>query len=99
MPVRRDFVEELVVRFNVKAFAIACSLWWGFGIFFVTWWVIMWDGATGEPTILSAMYRGLNYSAQGSFIGLGWGLADGFIGGWIFAWMYNWLADRFSPKA
>jgi len=89
-------VEDLAVKLNVKPFAIACALWWGFGIFFVTWWVIMFDGATGEPMMLSKMYRGLNQSAQGSLIGLAWGLGDGFVGGWIFAWLYNFLSSKSS---
>ena len=26
------------MKLDVKAFALTCSLIWGFGIFFLTWW-------------------------------------------------------------
>lgn len=79
---------------NIKAFALACGLTWGFGLLLLTWWVIAFEGASGDPTVLGLVYRGYNISATGSFIGLLWGLADGFVGGAIFAWMYNWIARR-----
>jgi hypothetical protein len=66
------------------------------GLFFLTWWVIAFDGATGEVTLLGRIYRGYNLSPIGSVIGLGWAFADGFIGGVVFAWLYNILAARFS---
>ncbi len=82
------------MKLDVKAFAITCSLIWGFGLFFLTWWVIMFDGATGEATLIGRLYRGYSISPQGSVIGLLWALADGFVGGAVFAWLYNWLAGR-----
>jgi hypothetical protein len=83
-----------MMKLDVKAFAISCSLIWGFGLFFLTWWVIAFDGATGEITLIGRLYRGYSISPQGSVIGLLWALADGFVGGAIFAWLYNWLAGR-----
>jgi hypothetical protein len=83
-----------MMKLDVKAFAITCSLIWGFGLFFLTWWVIMFDGATGEVTLIGRLYRGYSISPQGSVIGLLWALADGFVGGAIFAWLYNWIAGR-----
>jgi hypothetical protein len=82
------------MKLDVKAFAITCSLVWGFGLFFLTWWVIMFDGATGEPTLIGRLYRGYTISPMGSVIGLLWALADGFVGGLVFAWLYNRLAGR-----
>jgi len=84
------------MKLDVKAFAITCSLIWGFGLFFLTWWVIIFDGATGETTLIGRLYRGYSISPQGSVIGLLWALADGFVGGAIFAWLYNWIAGRGS---
>lgn len=84
------------MKLNAKAFAISFSLIWGFGLFALTWWVIAFDGATGDPTFIGSLYRGYNISAAGSFIGLVWGLADGFVGGLVFAWLYNCFAGRFS---
>ncbi len=68
-------------------------------LFLCTWWIIFFDGATGQATMIGAVYRGYNISPIGSFIGLAWGLVDGLIGGAIFAWLYNYLVDRFQSAA
>ena len=80
------------MRFNVKVFALTCGLVWGLGVFVLTWWIIAFDGATGEITMLGRLYRGYSISALGSLIGMGWAFLDGLIGGAIFAWLYNLLA-------
>lgn len=80
------------MKLNVKAFAMACALFWGLGLFVLTWWVIAFDGATHDTTVIGRVYRGYNMSATGSLIGLAWALADGLVGGAIFAWLYNKLA-------
>jgi hypothetical protein len=84
------------MKLNIKAFALACGLIWGFGLFFLTWWVILFQGATGEPTVVGLVYRGYNISPWGSIIGLIWAFPDGLIGGAIFAWLYNLLVTRFK---
>jgi len=86
------------MKLNVKAFALACGIIWGFGLFLLTWWIIALDGITGEPTIIGRLYRGYNISPGGSFIGLIWASIDGFIGGAVFAWFYNWLSGRFNAS-
>lgn len=82
------------MKLNVKAFALTCSLVWGLGLFFLTWWIIAFDGATGEITFIGRLYRGYSISPVGSFIGLVWALIDGLIGGAIFAWLYNFISCR-----
>ena len=82
------------MKLDVKAFALTCGLVWGFGLFILTWWIIAFDGATGDPTFIGRLYRGYTVSPTGSFIGLVWALVDGAIGGAIFAWLYNFLAGR-----
>jgi hypothetical protein len=82
------------MKLNTKAFALACAVIWGLGLFVLTWWIIAFDGATGDPTIIGRVYRGYTISPLGSFIGLVWGLVDGLLGGAIFAWLYNVLAGR-----
>ncbi len=77
------------MKLDTKALALACSILWGSVVFLVTWWVIILDGASGDPTWLGQVYRGYSISPVGSFIGLGWGLVDGLIGGAILAWLYN----------
>lgn len=80
------------MKLDVRAFGIAVGLIWGFGLFVLTWWIMAFEGATGDPTFIGLVYRGYAISPVGSVIGLVWGLVDGFVGGVIFAWLYNRLA-------
>jgi len=82
------------MKLNVKAFALTCGLWWGFGLFLLTWWIIYFDGATGDPTLIGRLYRGYNISPTGSVIGLIWAFFDGLVGGAIFAWLYNMISGK-----
>jgi len=86
------------MKLNVKAFALTCALIWGIGLFLITWWIILFDGATGDVTFLGRVYRGYNISAAGSIVGLVWAFVDGLIGGAIFAWLYNLITTRSSSK-
>ena len=86
------------MKLNVKAFALACGLLWGVGLFAATWWIIAFEGATGDPTFIGRLYRGYAISPAGSFIGLIWALVDGVVGGAVFAWLYNLLATRFTNR-
>jgi len=85
---------EESMKLNVKAFALTCALAWGLGLFFLTWWMIAFDGATGEITFIGRIYRGYCISPTGSLIGLIWAFIDGLIGGAIFAWLYNFISSR-----
>jgi hypothetical protein len=60
----------------------------------LTWWIIAFSGATGEPTLIGRAYIGYRISPLGSVIGLVWGFVDGLIGGAVFAWLYNFIAAR-----
>jgi hypothetical protein len=87
------------MKLNVKAFALACGLIWGLGLFLLTWWVIAFEGSTHDLMLIGHVYRGYNISAAGSVIGLLWAFADGMIGGAVFAWLYNLLAkNAISPS-
>jgi hypothetical protein len=86
------------MKLNVKAFALTCGIVWGLGLFALTWWVIAFDGATGDLTFIGRVYRGYSISAMGSIAGLIWALVDGLVGGAIFAWLYNIIATRVSTK-
>jgi len=86
------------MKLNMKAFALACGLIWGLGLFALTWWVMAFDGASGERTLIGQLYRGYTISPVGSVIGLAWAFVDGCIGGAIFAWLYNLLSERISLK-
>jgi hypothetical protein len=84
------------MKLNVKAFALTCGLVFGFGLFFLTWWIIAFDGASGEATFIGRIYRGYTISPGGSVIGLCWAFFDWLIGGAIFAWLYNSIASRLA---
>jgi hypothetical protein len=86
------------MRLNVKVFALACGLWWGFCLFLITWWIMAFDGPTKEVTAVGLVYRGYNISPLGSVIGLVWAFFDALIGGAILAWLYNLLHPRFSKR-
>lgn len=81
------------MKLNVKAFGLTCGLVWGLGLFFLTWWILLFEGNDVQSTFLSAVYRGYTISPVGSLIGLMWAFVDGWIGGLIFAWLYNQLTD------
>ena len=81
------------MKLNIKAFALTFGLIWGFGIFFLTWWVILFEGSTHDLMVLGHLYRGYNISPMGSVVGMVWGFFDGFGGGLLFAWLYNRLAS------
>ncbi len=80
------------MKLNVKAFALACGIIWGLGLFFLTWWFIAFDGATREPTFIGRIYRGYTICPIGSVIGLVYAFFDALVGGALFAWLYNKLA-------
>lgn len=82
------------MKLNIKAFAISCGIIWGAALFFITWWIIFFEGITNEPTLIGRIYIGYNISPLGSLLGLIWGLADGCIGGTLFAWLYNKLLSK-----
>ena len=86
------------MKLNVKAFALTCALFWGLCLFVLTWWIILFDGATGDAPFFGRIYRGYSICPIGSIIGLAYAFVDGLIGGAIFAWLYNLIASRTSPK-
>jgi len=85
------------MQLNIKAFALACGITWGVGLFLLTWWLIATGGPTGEETIIGRVYLGYRVSPLGSLIGLVWAFVDGLIGGAVLAWIYNLVAAR-SPQ-
>lgn len=79
------------MKLNVKAFGLTCGLIWGLGLFFLTWWVILFEGPTHSLLGIGHLCRGYDVSPMGSLIGLIYGLVDGGVGGLVFAWLYNSL--------
>jgi protein-S-isoprenylcysteine O-methyltransferase Ste14 len=86
------------MKLNVKSFALTCGIVWGLGLFFLTWWIIAFDGVTREPTLIGKLYRGYTVSPIGSVIGLVYGFFDALVGGVVFAWLYNKMASSREEK-
>jgi hypothetical protein len=86
------------MKLNAKAFALTCGLLAGLGLLLLTWWIVLFEGATGQATLIGKIYRGYNISISGGLIGLVWAFFDFLICGFIFAWLYNLLAARLKTK-
>jgi hypothetical protein len=86
------------MKLNVKAFAVTCSLFWGGALLLITWWAIILDGSSADPTFIGRVYRGYSLTPMGSLAGFAWALVDGLIGGAVFAWLYN-RVSRFFVQA
>ena len=82
------------MKLNVRAMALTWGILWGLGIFLATLWDILFDGASGEVTLLGRIYRGYHISFAGSLFGLLWGLVDGLVCGALFPWVYNLFVGR-----
>jgi hypothetical protein len=81
------------MKLNVRAFALAGGILWALCMFILTWWVMVFTGNTGDPTIIGKMYYiGYSISPLGSVIGAVYGFFDAGIGCAIFALLYNKLA-------
>jgi len=46
------------MKLNIKAFAVTCGLIWGFGVFALTWWIMAFNGPTGEVTVIGKIFGG-----------------------------------------
>ena len=87
------------MKLNVKAFAYTCALFWGLGLFLITWWFMIFEGASGDTTLIGRVYIGYNISPVGSLIGLLWATVDGLILGAIFAWLYNFILSKITSAS
>ena len=86
------------MKLNVKAFALTCGSIWGLAIFMLTWWIIAFEGSTGDITLIGRIYRGYSISPAGSLIGLVWAFVDGLLFGAIFASLYNFAVGRATVR-
>ncbi|MBD3346584.1 MAG: hypothetical protein GF401_16130 [Chitinivibrionales bacterium] len=82
------------MKLNPKACGLSFGLVWGLGIFFLTWWLIMFRGISREKLLIGEVYRGYEISPKGSIIGLLWGFVDGLLGGALYAWAYNIFDEK-----
>ncbi len=92
-------IEVRRMKLNLRAFALTCGIVWAVGLFCLTWWIMLFEGATRERTCLGRLYRGYNISPLGSVIGLVYGFFDALSGGALFAWLYNKLTKRLPARA
>jgi len=87
------------MRLNISAFALAFGIWWGGGIFLLTWWLILTGNADAGLPSLERVYLGYSVTPLGSVVGLVWGFVCALICGAILAWLYNALAGRIGAQA
>jgi hypothetical protein len=86
------------MKIDIKVFALTMGLFWEFGLLFITWWIILFDGTSGAVTMIGKVYRGFSISFIGSLIGFVWAFVDRIIGGAIFAWLYIFLSMRLKAN-
>ena len=86
------------MKLNVNAMGLTWGLFIGFGLLFITWWVILFEGSGNVELPVTYIYRGYSVTPIGSLIGLVWGLIDGYISGVIFAWVYNLILKKLNHK-
>lgn len=86
------------MKLNVGAFALAFGIWWGGGVFLMTWWLLLTGDTAVAPVALDRLYIGYDISPLGSVIGLVYGVICGAICGAILAWLYNILTDRLGER-
>ena len=83
---------------NVKAFAVAAGIMWGFLLFAGTLLEAA-RGAGHTLSVLAALYGGYSVTYLGSLVGLFHGFVSGALVGAAFCWLYNRFAGAFSePK-
>jgi predicted CDP-diglyceride synthetase/phosphatidate cytidylyltransferase len=89
------------MKLDLKAFALAGGLFWGLGIFLLTWWLLLTQGMWGRGflfgKLIGQVYPGYRVSPEGSVIGLLWGLIDGIVASALFGLLYNLLVEQFHP--
>jgi hypothetical protein len=81
-------------KLDPKAFGLTCGAFWAIGLFSLTWWIIAFEGASKERTLIGRLYRGYTISPVGSVVGSVWAFFDAFVGGLCFAWLYNRFVGR-----
>lgn len=86
------------MKLDLKAFALAGGLFWGLGIVFLTWWLLLTRDKRGRGNrygeLIGRIYPGYRVSPKGSVIGLFWGFIDGFAAAGIFGLLYNHFAKK-----
>ncbi|MFZ0301158.1 MAG: hypothetical protein WAL75_00675 [Terracidiphilus sp.] len=85
------------MKFQVKAFAIACAILWGGSVFFVALANLFCNSYCHQfLELLSSGYPGYRASptvVQVVIVTL-YAICDGLIGGAVFAWLYNRLVKE-----
>jgi hypothetical protein len=82
------------MKLNIKATTLTFAIIWGVGLFLLTWWMILMDGPSTDPNLISKVYRGYTITPLGSLIGFLWAFVDGAFGGACIAWIYNSLVGN-----
>ncbi len=90
------------MKFNVKALAVGCAIFWGAVVLLVAVANLIWTGyGYSFLHAMASIYPGYRADASAGQIALVTlcATADGLIGGAIFGWLYNCLAGYFKSSA
>jgi L-cysteine desulfidase len=79
---------------NVKAFAVAAGILWGFLLFALTLVEASRPAAGHTLSALSAVYIGYSVTYLGAVAGLVYGFVSGGLIGAAFCWLYNRFGGR-----
>ena len=79
------------MKLNIKAFGLACGLFWGVGLFRRTWWIIFSEGSTPDLLVTGHLYRRYDVSTWASWSMAWWTPAWA---GLFFAWGYIFLVGK-----
>src|SRR5678816_4808080 len=86
-----DNISREVVRIQAGVLALVCSILCGLGLFVMTVWLLIKDGAGAGPhlQLLGHYFVGYSVTWPGALIGLIYGLLTGGIIGWVVGKIYN----------
>ena len=92
-------IEKMVLikltRFNAAISGLSTGLFFGFGLFIATNFLLLKGGEVVGPhlSLLGQFFIGYQVSFVGSLIGFLYGFVTGFVVGYMFAYLYNWVAN------
>jgi hypothetical protein len=95
----KEEISRAVARIRAGALSVVCAAIGGFGLFFVTVWLIIKGGPhIGQHLqLLSNYFIGYSVTWWGSVVGFFYGALTGGVLGWSVSTLYNkvvWLRQR-----
>ena len=88
---RENEISQAIARIKTDVLALVCAIFGGVGLFVMTAWLVVKDGAyVGQHLqLLSNYFIGYSVTWWGSVVGLFYGALCGGIIGWALGTIYN----------